>query len=90
VKSCTDDAPTAEFTCQQQAVDYKKCDKPFMYLEGLCLKSCGRCGAGCVDVPPPAPPGGAPLVCDAKSCKDFAVINGPFCLKTCGRCSPTA
>ncbi|KAJ9466643.1 Mannan endo-1 [Diplonema papillatum] len=49
---CTDVAPTAQFTCPQQA-GWGKCAKTWM--RRYCHLSCGRCSPGpvpCTDVPP--------------------------------------
>ena len=41
---CTDVPPDDRFNCTQQAVDFKKCTQPFMFVGSFCLKSCTRCG----------------------------------------------
>eukprot|EP01023_Acetabularia_acetabulum_P001586 TRINITY_DN10615_c0_g1_i5.p1 TRINITY_DN10615_c0_g1~~TRINITY_DN10615_c0_g1_i5.p1 ORF type:complete len:284 (+),score=53.54 TRINITY_DN10615_c0_g1_i5:110-961(+) len=40
---CTDIAPDAYFTCEEQKL-YGKCQEQFMVPDGKCLKSCGGCG----------------------------------------------
>ena len=42
--NCTDIAPDNNFSCSQQASDYKKCNSDFMFVGSYCLKSCNRCG----------------------------------------------
>ncbi|KAL4857990.1 Plant intracellular Ras-group-related LRR protein 5 [Chlorella vulgaris] len=75
---CSDIAPDTQYTCQQQA-GFGKCDQSFIFRDAFCLRSCNRCGDGCVDVLPPG------YTCDAASCDKDYVTAGPFCLKTCKR-----
>lgn len=42
--TCTDVAPDSQFTCEEQANEYDKCNASFIYLYSYCLKSCKRCG----------------------------------------------
>ena len=41
---CSDIPPDSTYTCEQQAVEFGKCDVDFMYTTASCLKSCNRCG----------------------------------------------
>jgi len=41
---CTDVPPDDEFTCNQQAEEFEKCDFDWMFVGSYCLSSCGRCG----------------------------------------------
>lgn len=82
-RNCTNIPPDARFSCQQQAVEYGKCNATFMFLDSYCLRSCNRCGGNCTDVTPPDG-----TSCNSTLCGTQMYIAGPVCLKTCGRCSP--
>lgn len=97
VCSCSNVPPGPIFSCEEQ-VDLEKCFRSWMYTEAFCLRSCGRCGDGCIDIPPPG------SSCDASRCESEEYIGTglqdnytdptsqptmPYCLKTCRRCSIT-
>ncbi|KDD74498.1 hypothetical protein H632_c1273p1 [Helicosporidium sp. ATCC 50920] len=76
---CSDLAPDANFTCEQQAA-FGKCNSDFIFQNGYCLKSCNRCGSNCTDQ---APPNGQ---CDSNQCDSAEYLSQPYCLATCKRC----
>ena len=93
---CSDIPPGPVFSCAKQ-VSLDKCFRPWLYTEAFCLRSCGRCGSGCIDILPPGS-----TRCDASLCETDEYIGTgflgntsnieqtlPYCLKTCRRCSVT-
>jgi len=99
--SCSDEAPTTDYTCAQQA-SWGKCGETFM--KGFCCRSCHAC-KGCTNPPPvPPPPPPTPGCSDdppapgTYSCakqKEWGKCDtkanpwmAGFCCKSCFGCDP--